>query len=175
MSRHLGKVKDLEYSDNTLYAACSDKTIKAIDLKTGKNLVTLSGHEDVITSISLIDDTLFSSGKDNTIRIWNRKEGKLEHTILFDAPVSCLAAQDEKLYAGTSDGFLQIFDNVTYEKLEEYPVEGQKLIRIIPTPELLATAWDDGIRVWNSTSIVNVFYFFFSFLLTTFSFLILQL
>ena len=63
--------------DGKRVIAADGNDIKVWDASSGKKLMTLSGHEDAIWSVSYNPDgtRILSGGKDKTIRIWNATTG----------------------------------------------------------------------------------------------------
>ena len=55
-----------------------DKTIKLWEVKTGKEIRTLQGHDSAVWSVSFSPDgqTVVSGHRDRTITLWNRETGK---------------------------------------------------------------------------------------------------
>ncbi len=57
-------------NDNQIVSGSRDKTIKILDLSTGKCLKTLTGQDDNVTSIVKLNDTQIASGsRDKRIKI----------------------------------------------------------------------------------------------------------
>jgi len=74
---------------NRLYAACSDKTVKAIGVYGGV-MATFQGHTDWVYAVaSSADGSRLASGSaDGTVRLWNAADGKLLATLVQLAPRS---------------------------------------------------------------------------------------
>ena len=53
-----------------LVTASDDKTIKLFDLRTGRCVRTLQGHNHFVQSISVDSTKLVSGGVDNQIKVW---------------------------------------------------------------------------------------------------------
>ena len=62
----------------TLASGSRDNTIKLWNVETGKEIRTLSGHNEGVTSVSFSSDgkTLASGSEDKTIKLWNVETGK---------------------------------------------------------------------------------------------------
>lgn len=65
-----------ENSDNILLSGSSDNTIKVWSLKSCHNIMTLVGHGNAVTCLSLTDSHRIISGSlDRTIKLWDLKTG----------------------------------------------------------------------------------------------------
>ncbi|MCP4350083.1 MAG: WD40 repeat domain-containing protein, partial [Desulfobacterales bacterium] len=67
----------------TLVSGSDDNTVRLWDTATGKEIRTISGHQDSVMSVSLSSDgrTLVSGSDDNTVRLWDTATGKCFKTI----------------------------------------------------------------------------------------------
>jgi WD40 repeat protein len=71
----------------TLASGSKDKTIKLWNLKTGKEIRTLRGHNDKVNSVAFLPGgsqnnlTLVSGSSDKTIKLWNPSTGKEIRTL----------------------------------------------------------------------------------------------
>src|SRR5262245_17348376 len=65
-----------------LASASWDRTVKVWDLVLGKEMLSLEGHKDVVTSVSFSPDgrRLASASKDKTVKVWEALDtGHLWH------------------------------------------------------------------------------------------------
>ncbi|MBM4079812.1 MAG: WD40 repeat domain-containing protein, partial [Planctomycetes bacterium] len=72
---------------NRIYAACSDKTVKAVGVY-GGILTTFQGHTDWVYAVASSADgaRLASGSADGTVRLWNAADGKPLATLVQLAP-----------------------------------------------------------------------------------------
>jgi WD40 repeat protein len=92
----------------TLFSGGDDRTVRAWDVRTGKELRRFEGHKGGVLALALTADgkTLASAGRDKTVRLWNTQTGKELHrleTSLGDVEGLALSA-DGKLLAASTDG-----------------------------------------------------------------------
>ncbi|MBL8191642.1 MAG: WD40 repeat domain-containing protein [Acidobacteria bacterium] len=95
----------------TIATASNDKTIKLLDGRTGRNIVTLKGHESAVNSVAFSPDgkTLASASADNTVKLWDTASLQNIATLKGheDSVRSVSFASDGKTLAsagGVSDG-----------------------------------------------------------------------
>jgi len=69
---------------------------------TGRELRTLAGHKDQVTSVAFTPDgkTLASGSYDHTIRLWKVETGECLASFDCDACVACFAVLGDLIAAG---------------------------------------------------------------------------
>ncbi|MBF8276260.1 MAG: serine/threonine protein kinase [Candidatus Brocadiaceae bacterium] len=101
-----------------------DKTVKLWEVKTGKELLTLSGHTTYVSSVHFSPDgALIASGSgDSTVKLWEVKTGKEICTLIsLAAPNAWAAYTPDNLY-NTSGG--PIMERIGFrDGLVVYPEE----------------------------------------------------
>ncbi|KAL6568170.1 hypothetical protein OROHE_003854 [Orobanche hederae] len=116
--KHLGPISSLAIStsDDILYSASLDKTVKLWRISDFKCIETIQAHTEPINAIVLADDgVLYTASDDATVRVWRRNfcsDARL-HSLTVTlptrySPVKTLAlAQDGAvLYGGCTDGYV---------------------------------------------------------------------
>ncbi len=93
----------------------ADKTIKLWNLETGKEIRTLTGHNDHVNSVSFSSDgkTLASGSWDETIKLWNVETGQEIRTLsgYNDYLYSVSFSSDGKtLASGSADGTIKLWN-----------------------------------------------------------------
>ncbi|KAG8379978.1 hypothetical protein BUALT_Bualt07G0145800 [Buddleja alternifolia] len=118
MMKHLGPISSLAInaSDDILYSASLDKTVKVWRISDFKCIETIQAHPEPINAIALADDgVLYTASDDATIRVWRRNfcSGARPHSLTVTlptkySPVKTLALTSDGgvLYGGCSDGYV---------------------------------------------------------------------
>ena len=126
LTGHTDVVRCLIMDDGKLYSGSFDSTIKIWNCSTDTLIKTLTGHTDSVECLTISDGTLYSGGGSYTageINIWNcsnhelitalgvpeehDEEGEYEgHT----SSVVCLTINDGKLYSGSFDKTIKVWD-----------------------------------------------------------------
>lgn len=117
-----------------------DKTMKIISLPFFKEVLTLRGHNDVISNIYINYDIslLLSSSHDSTVRIWSLNSGKclsvLSNITTSDIHYALFSPNGKFIAAACEDGSLFIWK--TEDALEQKPPYYQ-----YKSPELTPVVW----------------------------------
>ncbi|CAN0858673.1 Protein JINGUBANG [Linum grandiflorum] len=121
MGKHKGPITSLaiNMSDNTLYSASLDKTVKVWRIPDLKCIETIQAHPSPINSLVVSDSSdalLYTASDDATIRVWRRNfcsSGTRPHALVVtlsgkQSPVKSLALTSDRsiLYGGCSDGYI---------------------------------------------------------------------
>ncbi|XP_059644144.1 protein JINGUBANG-like [Cornus florida] len=118
MMKHLGPISSLaiNVSDDILYSASLDKTVKVWRISDHKCIETIQAHQAPINAIVVADDgVLFSASDDATVRVWRRNfcNGDRPHSLTVtlpakNSPVKTLTLTQDSgvLYGGCTDGYI---------------------------------------------------------------------
>src|SRR5262249_9201653 len=92
-----------------------DKSVKVWDAQTGKEVLSLKGHTDVVEAVAFSPDGqhLASGSRDQTIKIWNVQNGQEEVRTLrghTDEVVGLAFGRDDQLASGSHDRSVKIWD-----------------------------------------------------------------
>ena len=123
LTGHTDDVQCLILDDGKLYSGSYDRTIKIWNCSTDTLIKTLTGHTAPVLCLTISDGKLYSGSLDHSIMVWNcsnhelittlgvpeehDEEGEYEgHT----GPVYCLTINDGKLYSGSEDKTIKVWD-----------------------------------------------------------------
>ncbi len=141
----------------TVIGGGANQKIKVWDIKTGKVLKTLSGHQDAVRSLVLTPDgkTLISGSGDCTIKIWDLQTGQVIQTIEQDTPIWGLALSPDgkTLFSGGEDAVLTVRQVPSGELLQTIPTHEAQIfsIAISPDGKVVGTASvDRTIKLWDA-------------------------
>ena len=123
LTGHTGRVQCLIIDDGKLYSGSDDSTIKIWNCSTDTLIKTLTGHTGWVMRLTINDGTLYSGSHDHSIKAWNCSNHKLITTLGVPeehdeegeyeghtGPVACLTINDGKLYTGSLDSTIKVWD-----------------------------------------------------------------
>ncbi len=157
--KHSSFVHSVSFSSDgqILASGSKDKTIKLWDVKTGKELRTLSGHGDGVSSVSFSSDgqILASGSKDKTIKLWDVKTGKELRTLKghSDGVISVSFSPDgHTLASGSKDKTIKLWDVKTGKELRTLKGHSDGVISVSFSPNghtLASGSKDKTIKLWD--------------------------
>lgn len=113
-----GSVKSAAFSpDGSKVVAGSFKVAKIWDSKTGKELCTLSGHSNLVSSVSFSPDgtRVLTSGSDNMVKLWDAQTGSELITLTghtADVTAAFFCADRRSLISVSQDRTVRIWDAI---------------------------------------------------------------
>ena len=125
LTGHTDIVCCLIIDDGKLYSGSLDNTIKIWNCSTDTLIKTLTGHTNSVYCLTINDGKLYSGGgyHDNSIMVWNCSNHKLITTLGVPEEhdeegeyeghtsfVHCLTINDGKLYSGSWDNTIKVWD-----------------------------------------------------------------
>jgi WD40 repeat protein/serine/threonine protein kinase len=140
-----------------------ENTVKILNVQTGEEVLTLRGHERIVTSLSFQEATgrLASGSEDGTVRVWNVATAKELSTFRQKQPVTCvtLSPDGRRVASGGGgffhDGEVYLSDAETGRQLQLLKGhEAQVLcLAFSPDGQWLATGGrDQTIRLWKTAT-----------------------
>lgn len=162
---HVGTVRGLGYSsDGSLLAsACGDFTGRIWQTSTGADLVTLTGHEDVVNAIAFLPgDATVATGagspgpdtRDPSVRVWRVSDGALLRVLAgHEGGTTGVAKSPDGAFIVSCgrDGnikFWRITDGVLDRSIAAHAF-GLSDIEFSPNGQILASAAGAQIRLWQ--------------------------
>ncbi|KAM7255580.1 hypothetical protein ACFE04_008478 [Oxalis oulophora] len=118
MGKHMGPITSLaiNISEDILYSASIDKTVKVWQISTLKCIETIQAHSDPLNAIAVSDDgVLYTASDDATVKVWRRNfySGDRPHSLTLTLPTKyspvktlTLTPDGNVLYGGCSDGYI---------------------------------------------------------------------
>ncbi|KAF9613436.1 hypothetical protein IFM89_008266 [Coptis chinensis] len=118
MTKHMGPISSLaiSISDDLLYSASTDKTVKVWRISDHKCIETIQAHPEPVNAVVVGDDgVLYTASDDATVRVWRRNfcNGDRPHSLTItlpakQSPVKVLALTTDSgfLYGGCTDGYI---------------------------------------------------------------------
>ncbi|KAJ6704319.1 WD40 DOMAIN PROTEIN putative-RELATED [Salix viminalis] len=131
MIKHVEPITSLaiNISDDIIYSASLDKTVKVWGISDLKCIETIQAHLESVNAIVVADDgILYTASDDASIRVWRRNfcSGEWPHSLTVTLPSKhspvrtlTLTSDNGVLYGGCSDGYIH------YWLKERFPVQLQ--------------------------------------------------
>ena len=107
---HTGPIYSLKIIGGKLYSASQDGTIKDFDISTGNLNLNLQGQGGFVRSICQFDTTMLASTGRSHARIWDLRCSKIVSDYKFGQELHSIIACEHLIFAGGSDGTLNIWD-----------------------------------------------------------------
>src|SRR2546426_380798 len=140
-------------------SASNDKTVRMWDIPSGNHLVTFSGHEAFVCSLSVSGTgaLLAAGAMDGAIKVWNLSSADLRADLQHGAPDAKVAwgPDGSRLLSGGGDGCLRIWDVDTGSCEATLRGHCDIVWRIAMSPDcrLAASgAKDNTVRLWDLRS-----------------------
>jgi uncharacterized protein with WD repeat len=147
-----------------LASGSDDHTVKIWDSATGKELVDLKGHADVVRSVAFSPNgqRLASGSDDRTVKIWDSATGEELFSLKGHARgvASVAFSRDgHRLASGSKDNTVKIWDSATGQELFSLNDEiGGTPPAFSPDSQQLALASSGNtVRIWDTATGQNLF------------------
>jgi hypothetical protein len=151
-----GWVAGVAIDRDRLAVASSDSLARLFDLKSGRELLTLKGHEDAVAAVQILGGVVATGSYDHTAALWDAASGKLLHRLTgHRGPVLAVTFSPDQctLATGSIDGTIKLW-NVA-EGRPKATLTGHKswvnALAYHPEGGWLASGSSDGtIRIWSA-------------------------
>jgi WD40 repeat protein len=160
--RYVGR-KPVSPEGKLILSAGEDKTIRIWDAVTGKELRTLTGHDEAVLAVACSPDGKLaaSGGDDGMVRLWDLATGRLlasintAGTLPQPDPVRfiCFSPDGKLLGLGCGNGTMRVFEAATGKELISMRNHTGSVpgMAFSPDARLLACAREDGtVRLWDA-------------------------
>ncbi len=137
----------------------NDHVVRVWDVVTGEQLMTLSGHSDIIWSVAVSPDgqILASTSADKTAKIWDAATGQEIATLrghTDDMGMVEFAPDGKTLATASSDKTVKLWDVATWRELVTlaHPAD-LPIFAFAPDSKTVATGCMDGVaRLWDANT-----------------------
>ncbi|KAL5491796.1 hypothetical protein EMCRGX_G017160 [Ephydatia muelleri] len=112
-SGHTAAVTSVYADQNLLFSASQDRTVKAWDLKTSTELLTLEKHLSYVRSVKYCPHTrLIFTASQNIIKIWDMRNHKAQCVKTFGSPTGSSDAVQDLLVFGDGGSLFSTLGNI---------------------------------------------------------------
>ncbi|XP_027167874.1 protein JINGUBANG-like [Coffea eugenioides] len=165
MMKHAAPITSLaiNVSDDILYSASLDRTVKVWRISDLKCMETIQAHREPINAIVVADDgVLYTASDDATVRVWRRNfcSGDRPHSLTVTLPAKyspvktlTLTADGGFLYGGCTDGYIHYWLKGWFSGQLQYggPLQGHThAVMCLATAAsyVVSGSADSSCRVW---------------------------
>ena len=157
LDSHTAPVTAIAFQGRYMATGSEDKTVKLWNIRSKRELFTLSGHTGGIRKLAFTPSGNFfaSAAEDQTVKIWNAISGKEVITLTeFDSSISTLrfGSRGERLITGTSSGRVQVWDRTNGKMICELIGHEAAVTDVAIVPwsinRLITTSLDGTVRAW---------------------------
>ena len=144
--------------DGRMFASPSwDKTVRILDINSGKLLRTLTGHASPVRCVAWSPDNRVLASIDSfTIRLWNSKTCELLR--IFEGPTGAILSvawspDGNILAAGSRDNTIRLWNAETGKTLKILKGHSAHVKSVVWSPDgraLCSVSWDHTIRLWDA-------------------------
>jgi len=138
-------------------AASSDTTARIYDIKTGKKIHTLAGHQQSVNCVAFSVDgsKVATASTDKTINIWDVKTGsKLKTLKGHEQSVTYLAfsPDGEFLVSTGADALINYWETQSWKKVKTLKAHSHNVTGVAFSADgrlMASTSWDKSVKLWR--------------------------
>ena len=139
-----------------LAVANMDGVPKVWDLVSRKEIISLTGQEQIMKGIAYSPDGLLlaTGGDAGNVIVWDAENGEMRSDYTLGGIIHAVAfSSDGRLAAGSEDGFAKIWDlKASYETVSLPRQSGYYSLTFIPDGRLVTAGQDGTARVWDTVT-----------------------
>ncbi|MEM6642576.1 MAG: caspase family protein [Bacteroidota bacterium] len=145
---------ELAFSQNDAYliTALLDKTLRLLEVETGKFVQEFIGHKDIVTSIEVTENEILTSGWDGAIIYWDLYSGLIKRRIKHSSPIFAATQWNQQTLGVGADRKLRYWDragvNLATVQAHQAEITGLQI-----KGDLMMTTDVDGVtKFWNPST-----------------------
>ncbi|MFK8115327.1 MAG: c-type cytochrome domain-containing protein [Rubripirellula sp.] len=156
---HSDTVLGLDFSPDgqTIASAAADKTIRLLNVASGKPIRSLEGHTHHVLSLAWQDDgkTVASASADQSVKVWNTETGEQHRTISgFSKETTAIAfvQTSKQIVTACADGNLRLSDISNGKTIRNMNSAGDFLFSVAVSPDgkkMLAGGQSGTLKIWT--------------------------
>jgi WD40 repeat protein len=142
-----------EEQTNLLITASSDLTIKLWNLDHQQEVMTWTGHQAPITTLSISDDYLYSSDELGYLKIWDLEIlTEIASNPTRSQVITCLAISSDQIYCGYQDGHILSLDIDSYHEILSFKAHSTSVHQIVLSQNNLLISCGKIVKIWNQVT-----------------------
>jgi WD40 repeat protein len=142
---------------NQAASAGEDRWVYLWDVRAGRRLLQLPGHDDTVLGLAFSPDgsRLASAGSDGVVKVWDLASGKEERTLAAHGKAVQAVAfhpRGHLLASASADRTVVLWDSVSWQPVQTLRGHERAVNSVAFSPDgsALASAGDDNtVRIWN--------------------------
>eukprot|EP01064_Diplonema_japonicum_P016113 TRINITY_DN24127_c0_g1_i1.p1 TRINITY_DN24127_c0_g1~~TRINITY_DN24127_c0_g1_i1.p1 ORF type:complete len:766 (+),score=186.14 TRINITY_DN24127_c0_g1_i1:88-2385(+) len=159
---HAARVKCVAISpDERHILSCSHEDVIVVlsDIKTGKEMVSFSGHDDTLTSVAFSDDQkhVATTSRDQNLILWDAITAKVLLQFEHDKVVICCAwsKSGRLIVSGCQDKVCRVWDTKKGKERAAFTEHTAIIISLDFAPDdkhIVSASADKTVRIWSAAS-----------------------
>ncbi len=139
----------------------SDKTLKLWDVRSGKEIKTLGGHDGMVFSVAFSPDgrTALSGSDDNTLKLWDVASGKEIRTFAGHSNIVrsvAFSPDGRTALSGSEDNTLKLWDVASGKVIHTFTGHSEWVLSVVFSPDgrmALSGSLDTTLKLWDVVSV----------------------